>query len=94
MLFIFPCPATGPFLEGFQGVCRGEIRRIPSRVLIEVNGRVPGLTEGGEVEMAAHACEHQGADMQLQHEFSGQNKFHPWSRWLASGLDRLQKVSA
>lgn len=24
--------------------------------------------------MAAHACEHQGADMQLQHEFSGWNK--------------------
>src|SRR5262249_7689346 len=75
---ILSCPAEGSLLEGFQGACRGKIRRTPSPVLTGINGSM--LPEGREVQMTAHGREQQRADMQLQSEFARQNKCAHFSR--------------
>ena len=37
-------------------------------------GEAHTSSQRDEVEMVVHACEEQGADMQLEHEFAGENK--------------------
>src|SRR5215831_6444699 len=104
---VFRSRPSAHLLEGFQGTCRGEIRRAANRALSEVDAANPiegsrylriaassgALTYGTYVWPIAAAF---GVDATCHgavlHHQNPRAAGHLWSR-LASWLNRLQKVA-
>src|SRR5262245_50411884 len=65
---VFLSDTAAHLLEGFQGGCRGKIRRTFGAEAGRANAPI-FLAECSDVEVAAHGCEQQCTNMRLQYEF-------------------------
>lgn len=71
-VFFFLAAPRSLLLEGFQGICRGRIRRSPKSK--QIVAETLDLAKRGEIEVSAQARKQQRTDMELQSEITCKNE--------------------